>query len=380
MNYDQTLKELFATPRKIKLDLANIEFALDRLHHPERNYCAVHVAGTNGKGSVSVKIAKGLELSGFRTGLFTSPHISTFRERIQVNGKMISERKVVDLYAVIHSLSIPLTFFEIATLMSLLYFSEERVNWAVFETGIGGRLDATNCLLPKLSVITSIALDHTEILGETLEQIAKEKGGIIKLGIPVVIGPRVPFTIIEEIALSKQSALKVAPQSGTTFEDENNAISKTAMQLLNIPSPFIAKALDSRPPCRMEEIRSPNYLFPVILDVAHNPDGFEALFRYVEKLPVIVGLSESKDLRGCLEILCKKASHLYLVQAKSVRAASREELVKILDELAYKDYTCCDSVKEALSLVSSKVIICGTFYIMAEARKALGLSYPEDCN
>lgn len=370
MNYDQTLKQLFDTPRKIK----NLEIALDRLHHPEKNYLSVHIAGTNGKGSVSTKIAKGLELSGFRTGLFTSPHISTFRERIQVNGIMIPEEKVVELYSVITSLGVPLTFFEITTLMAFLYFAEVQVDWAVFETGIGGRLDATNCLLPKLAVITTIALDHTEILGETQELIAKEKGGIIKPGVPVVIGPRVPLKVIEKIALDKKSPLIVS-QGGDTFEEENNAISKTAMQLLDISPDVIANALQSSPPCRMEEVHSPFYPFPVILDAAHNPDGLQGLFKHMDKLPVIVGLSQSKDLKSCLEILSKKASHLYLVTANSPRAAPKEDLIKAIDNVPY---TCCNSVKEALSFVSSKTVICGTFFLMAEARKALGLSYPED--
>lgn len=369
MSYNTTLKSLFSAPRNLK----NIDLALDCLEHPEKSFSSVHVAGTNGKGSVSTKIAKGLELSGFRTGLFTSPHISTFRERIQINGTMIPEKEVVELYSVITSLSIPLTFFEITTLMAMLYFAKENVDWAVFETGIGGRLDATNYLMPKLSVITSIALDHTELLGDTLEQIAQEKGGIIKPNVPVVIGPRVPRHVMEKIAHANQSPLTIAPQKGETFEEENNEISKAAMKILGLAT--ISEALKTRPPCRIEEVRSPLYPFPVILDAAHNPDGLIALFKGIEKLPVIVGLSQTKDLKGCLEVLCQKASHLYLVQAKSPRAASHEELVSLLKD---GSYTCCSSVKDALSFVSSKTLICGTFFILAEARRALGLSYPED--
>ena len=165
----------------IKLGLQNVERLQEILHYPDRSFTSIHVAGTNGKGSVCIKVARALEKAGYRTGLYTSPHISSFRERIRINGKMITEEAVESilppLFKVIEEAGIPATFFEITTFLAFLYFAREKVDFAVLETGLGGRLDATNIVSPCLSVITSISLDHTEILGGSCEEIAHEKGG-----------------------------------------------------------------------------------------------------------------------------------------------------------------------------------------------------------
>ena len=161
----------------------------------------IHVAGTNGKGSTSFKIAKALELSGLKVGLFVSPHISSFRERIQVNGSIISEEDVSTLLPMIYSAceanDIPATFFEIATAMAFKHFEQSNVDVVVLETGFGGRLDSTNIVRPDLSVITSIGLEHTRILGDTIDLIGREKAGIMKKGIPVLVGPNCPQEVSE---------------------------------------------------------------------------------------------------------------------------------------------------------------------------------------
>ena len=196
--YQTFINRLFAINLHggMKLGLKNMETLNAMLGTPTQHFKCIHVAGTNGKGSVVYKIAKSLEKEGLRVGLYTSPHISSFRERIQINGQLIDESSVVAglsrIFEEIDKSKIPATFFEITTALALKYFADQKVDYVVLETGLGGRLDATNIVTPVLSIITSISLEHTEYLGSTLEAIAKEKGGIIKPYVPIFIGPRVP--------------------------------------------------------------------------------------------------------------------------------------------------------------------------------------------
>ena len=195
MTYAALLHKLFQINLFVgsKLGLTNMQRMLEKLDHPEKKFKSVHVAGTNGKGSTTTKIAKGLEAAGLRVGLYTSPHISCFRERIQINGTLIPEsyleKTLPKLFDVCTQNSIAATFFELTTALAFCYFADERVDFASIETGLGGRSDATNVIIPEASVITSIALEHTDILGDTLEKITIEKAGIAKPGVPLVIGP-----------------------------------------------------------------------------------------------------------------------------------------------------------------------------------------------
>src|SRR5580765_1108543 len=189
-----TLEALYGLERrKDKLGLDGTRALLAELDHPERTFRAVHVAGTNGKGSTCALIERALRAAGHRTGLFTSPHLVDFRERIRVDGRWADERRLGALLARVSGLpSAPgRTFFEIATALGFAWFAAEGVEWAVVEVGLGGRLDTTNVLDPEVCAITSIGLDHTEILGDTIEAIAAEKAGIVKPGVPVVLAPDV---------------------------------------------------------------------------------------------------------------------------------------------------------------------------------------------
>lgn len=375
MNYSSALEKLF-NGKETKFGLKNILEALHSLSNPEKSFRSIHIAGTNGKGSVSTKIAKTLQLAGYRVGLFTSPHISTYRERIQVNGVYISEEEVFEFL----KRQLNLTFFETTTALAFHHFASKCVDYAVIETGLGGRLDATNCIVPELSIITSIALDHTEILGSTLEAIAIEKAGIIKESVPLILGPRVDPHPIKSIAASKQSPFLQVFGDFTTYDEENNAIAKLALKHLQIENDLIEEGCKVRPPCRIEAIKSPLYDFPIILDVAHNPDGLKALFRSLKfKNPsIIVGLSSSKDVKECLKVLVGNASHLYLVKANHPRGASTDVLKEHLEALSFTNYTCCSTIANALKKSQGPLVICGTFFIMDEARVALGLSYPRD--
>ena len=198
MDYQETVEYLYnSTPVfehvgavAYKEGLENTLAMDEHFGHPHRSYKTIHIAGTNGKGSCSHTLAAILQAAGYKVGLYTSPHLVDFRERIRVNGQMISEKRVVDFVADHRAFFEPLhpSFFELTTAMALLYFKEQQVDVAVIEVGLGGRLDCTNIITPVLSVITNISLDHTQFLGHTLEKIAGEKAGIIKIGVPVVVG------------------------------------------------------------------------------------------------------------------------------------------------------------------------------------------------
>ncbi|MEJ2200371.1 MAG: bifunctional folylpolyglutamate synthase/dihydrofolate synthase, partial [Desulfuromonadaceae bacterium] len=196
MDFAQSLDYLYGLQRfGIKLGLDNIRELLNRLGHPERGYGVIHVAGSNGKGSVCAGLASILLAAGYRVGLYTSPHLHSFTERIQVSGRFISEEQVVQYTEELRRLSadVPATFFEFTTAMALLHFDCEGVDFAILEVGLGGRLDATNAVTaPLLSVITPVCLDHTAHLGAELGLIAAEKGGIIKPGVPLVLGRQEP--------------------------------------------------------------------------------------------------------------------------------------------------------------------------------------------
>ena len=198
MNYAQTIEYLFTTTPSFQQVGADaykpgLERILSFCHHlgdPQKNYKTIHVAGTNGKGSVSHMLASVLQHSGYRVGLFTSPHLRDFRERMRVDGEMISERRVVDFVACHKDKmrELDLSFFEMTTAMAFDFFSASDVEVAVIETGLGGRLDATNVILPELCVVTNIGLEHTDLLGDTIEKVAAEKAGIIKPSVPIILG------------------------------------------------------------------------------------------------------------------------------------------------------------------------------------------------
>ena len=224
MSYEETLDYLFnALPAyhrigaaAYKADLSNTEAMMEHLGHPENGFRSIHVAGTNGKGSVSHFLASILQESGYKVGLYTSPHLVDFRERIRINGEMIPKEKVVEFVGKNREFfeKQQLSFFEMTVGLAFDYFRNEQVDIAVVEVGMGGRLDSTNVITPLLSVITNIGLDHTQFLGDTLEKIAVEKAGIIKPGIPVVIGQTQPETktVFEHIAAERHSPITFADQ------------------------------------------------------------------------------------------------------------------------------------------------------------------------
>ena len=245
MNYTETLEYLFERlPMFQRIGQAayknslDVTFKLDEIFdHPHRNYKTIHVAGTNGKGSVSHMLAAVLQTAGYRTGLYTSPHLKDFRERIKINGEMISEDEVIEWvndYPLKNNLwNLEPSFFELTAAMAFDYFAKKEVDIAVIEVGLGGRLDSTNIVTPEISVITNIGLDHTNLLGDTLEKIAIEKAGIIKKGVPVVIGATQNETkqVFKVTAEIRHSPLVFADQ---VYEASYSMLGLDGKQILNI--------------------------------------------------------------------------------------------------------------------------------------------------
>lgn len=400
MNYNALINKLFKTNLQggIKLGLQNVVKMQQLLGFPDHQFSSIHIAGTNGKGSTSIKIATALQTAGFRVGLYTSPHLSCFRERIRINGKMISENRVEvllnSLFLLTEREEIPATFFELTTMLAFLHFAEEKVDFAVLETGLGGRLDATNCVSPILSVITSIDLDHTEILGCSREEIAKEKAGIIKENIPVIIGPHVPFETIKKIADQQSSPLYQVSNSPSSFDEENRFIAHAALNELRKTislEPFaIEQGINAQQPCRFE---THHFGIPIILDVAHNPNGLQRLFALIEerypkkKRRIVFGLSANKDILESLRILQANGDHFHIVEASNGRGKAARELAKQLQELGIGEnqINLISSIErnflkaiEVATQYDEIVVVCGTFFIMREIRAALQLQDPID--
>lgn len=390
----------------MKLGLKNCQDLNFLLGNPSHAFSTIHIAGTNGKGSVSTKIAAACEASGLKTGLFTSPHISCFRERIRINGVMITETYVQKYLNLLFSLceqhNIKATFFELTTMMAFAHFAAEKVDVAVLETGLGGRLDATNISRSILSIITSISHDHTEILGDSIDAITKEKAGIIKASIPVIIGPRVPKSLVEPIANEHGSQCIQVTGSFEDYHEENCAIARKALEWLNVSEEHIQEGLKALPPCRLQTFGKNELIGlkfsnsvpeAVILDVAHNPDGLMQLLKAVRKryidfpLRFIIGLSSNKDVNACLNVIKNEAAAFHLIEGCNERAVSKNRLAEelrhlgVLEEKISIEGSIAESISKAIELAGKNnevVVVCGTFFIMSQARQALGISEPQD--
>ena len=326
--------------------------------HPHRQYRTIHVGGTNGKGSVCHTLAAILQAQGYRVGLYTSPHLVDFRERIRVNGKMISKQRVISFVSNLKAsllggrLEGGYSFFELATALAFQYFAEQKVDFAVIEVGLGGRLDCTNIITPVLSVITNISFDHVQVLGDTLPKIASEKAGIIKAGIPVCIGENVN----PEVKAVFQGKAQEVGAPITFAEDENCLIVKlsncqlkclcqeknrrtilTSVRLLRESGIEIS---DDSIRTGFEEVTSMTGLMGrwqtigrkplIICDTAHNKGGLEYIFRHLASLPhqrlhFVFGMVSDKDVDAVLAMMPKDALY-YFTQASVERAMPAEEL------------------------------------------------------
>ncbi len=319
-----------------KVDLSNIRKLADHLCEPHRDFRSIHVAGTNGKGSVSHMLASILQESGFKTGLYTSPHLKDFRERIRINGKEISQQAVVEFITENRSFleKESLSFFEMTVGMAFRYFSQEKVDIAVIEVGLGGRLDSTNIISPELSVITNIGYDHTKILGDTLPQIASEKAGIIKKDVPVVVGEvhQETLPVFKRIAGENRSMLSLAEEiKGEVpstdlkgaYQAKNIATVLTAVEILRerswqIPPQAVKRGLEhvvanTGLRGRWEVLKD---VPKVICDTAHNKEGLQYAMKQLQEEPHEVlhmgfGVVNDKDLSGIFPFLPREEKYYF---------------------------------------------------------------------
>ena len=342
MDYQQTLDWLFQQLASFQRvgqsayneDLGNINAICSFLNHPQNNFKSIHVAGTNGKGSTSHLIASVLQEQGYKVGLYTSPHLKDFRERIKVNGEMISKKEVVD-FVNAHKddfIEIGLSFFEMSTALAFAYFSDQKVDFAVIEVGLGGRLDATNIINPELSVITNVAFDHQHLLGDTIALIAKEKAGVIKEGVPVVLGATSEEvrSVVAETAAQKGSKLILSSKNtsyesgllGACQQENTDTVCKTIEQFCllgwNVSEASLKRGLlrvveNTSLRGRWEQISlSPR----VICDTGHNPHAMRSIVKQLNKMSynklwVVIGMVGDKDVSAILELLPKDANYIF---------------------------------------------------------------------
>ena len=429
MTYSETLHYLYNKlpmfsrigSAAIKKDLTNTQLICKYLDNPQTKFKSIHVAGTNGKGSVSHMLAAVLQTAGYKTGLYTSPHLYDFRERIKINGAMIPKEFVIQFTERVRSLieTIEPSFFEITVAMAFEFFAEQTVDVAIIETGLGGRLDSTNIICPELTIITNIGYDHMNILGNSLEEIAGEKAGIIKEQVPIVIGEKrketekvfvkaaeeknAPLLFSEEVCMVdriqlemqylKLSVKNIAGKKATEFildlpgiyQSKNIITTLTSIEALkqkswNISDKNIYDALQNIKKLtglhgRWEVLQTKP---TVVLEVAHNQDGITQMLRHVEqlsynKLHIIIGVVKDKEVNKVLSLLPKNANY-YFTQAHIPRALDKEQLQEAAKNFGLKGKTFENAnmaLENALSNASPDdlLIICGSIFLVAEVTR-----------
>ena len=428
MNYTETLDFLFTAMPSFqrvggdayKPGLERIAAFCKHLGNPQRNYYTIHVAGTNGKGSVSHMLASILHEAGYRTGLFTSPHLVDFRERIRIDGEMIPKQKVVNFVNKHREKmqELDLSFFEMTAALAFDYFDQSDVEVAIIETGLGGRLDATNIITPILSVVTNIGLEHTEFLGDSIEKIASEKAGIIKKSVPVVVGQRNDAynAVFERRGEELNSKVIFAEQefilNGVEhFDETNQHFSLTRSrdnrgfeldidllgnyQRHNIITACAAAAyLAEQTPLtisrrafreglanivantglkgRWQVIANEPY---TVCDTGHNADGISYVAEQLEalecdRLYCVMGFAREKDLIKIMTLLPKRAHYIF-TRAQIDRARNIEDIAAVAESLGL-DYECQPTVAEAiararcLALPTDAIFIGGSNFVIAE--------------
>ena len=401
----------------IKLGLATIRGILSGLGEPQHRFRCIHIAGTNGKGSVASALAAILRGSGYRVGLYTSPHLVRFNERIQVDGREITDAETVRLFRRVKQVPTGRrepTFFEFTTAMALHEFALRKVDWAVVECGMGGRLDATNVLDPELSIITNISLEHREYLGNSIAKIAREKAGIIKRRKPVVTGIRQPsaMAVVAQTARAKSAPLyrlggefriRRTPDGAFSYRGiahrwqglrtglagdhqlENAALVLAACELLIPKAPRVTfenirKGLaETRWPGRLEMVcRQP----PVMFDGAHNLEAAKRLARHLRdhlagrSLTLVIGILDDKPYVAMLKRLLPLAGRVIFTRARTSRALPPEKLATAARGLI-EDVTIVPVVADALNHAlrtadpDGLTLVAGSLYVVGEAKAAL---------
>ncbi|ERP39386.1 bifunctional folylpolyglutamate synthase/dihydrofolate synthase [Chitinivibrio alkaliphilus] len=401
MNKEAVLKDIFLRRRRgIRPGLERMKRVLHAVGDPQKRYGVIHIAGTNGKGSSSAMAAAVLRAAGFHTGLFTSPHICDFRERFCINGTPVADTEWMTLWEEVRPLCDreELTFFEISTLLALLLFAAHRCEWVVLETGMGGRLDATNCLIPEVACITSISMDHMEYLGNTLTEIAEEKLGIVKPGVPVVV------SALNSTAVHEQGKRR-AHEIGATYipgmrplhvrfegavqyityeygeeymlpllgevQASNLGTIIPALKQVGISSEIIRTGIqDVYIPARIERFMhgGKEYLF----DTCHTPEAVENVCRLVSDSNdwgCIIGMMKDKDYTGVLSIVERTFKDIAAIRLTTPRSLSPALLQQQIPRAH-----CCDTFQDASAYLSncSKILVMGSFYTVEQGYYAVG--------
>ena len=417
MNYQDTLEYLYNSAPMFQQVGAGAykegqenTRALDaHFRHPHEHFRSLHIAGTNGKGSCSHTLAAILQSAGYRVGLYTSPHLVDFRERIRVNGQPISEDYVIRFVEEERAFFEPLSpsFFELTTAMAFKYFADEKVDVAVVEVGLGGRLDCTNIIHPDLCIITNISLDHTQFLGHTLAQIAGEKAGIIKPGIPVVIGETTPETrpVFCQKAQEEGAPIHWAEEEGHEndypglsfelkglYQEKNRRTLLTALPILkeigyrltenDIRQGFAHVVELTGLMGRWQKLQDSPTL---ICDTGHNTGGIAYIAQQLRAQPchrlhIVLGMVNDKDIRGVLALLPHEADY-YFTQASVKRALPADELVRLGTEAglkgeAFSNVPAAVRAAQKRSLPEDFIFVGGSTFVVADLlsnRNALNL-------
>lgn len=402
----------------LKMDLSNTLALCAALGNPEQRFKTIHVAGTNGKGSVSHMLASIMQEAGLKTGLYTSPHLKDFRERIRINGEMIPAKKVIDFTENIKPLieALEPSFFEVTVAMAFDHFADEAVDIAIIETGLGGRLDSTNIIHPEISIITNIGMDHVQLLGNTLGLIAAEKAGIIKANVPAVIGQRhIETAAVFETMASKldapivfadaiwETAVESITPGNISIELTHikdgskrkfNADLSGIYQADNIRTVITAldRLIDNGWKIKEDEIKKgianakkntglqgrweAIHTTPLlILDVAHNAEGMKQLIQQLnatafEKLFIILGMSKDKDVESVIAQLPKQAMYGFTA-ANIPRALSTEDLERMATAAGLRGQSYQDvnmAIEQTLQTAGANdlVLVCGSVFVVGE--------------
>ena len=371
----------------IKEGLERIRALTAHLGEPQNFYRTIHVAGTNGKGSVCAMLAEMLKASGLRVGLFTSPHLESYCERIRINGKNISESDFAEMIFRVKTCGVECTHFEALTAAAYLYFKEQAVDVAIIEVGLGGLYDSTNVITPELSIITNVALDHENILGD-LDGIARNKAGIIKPNIPTVTGATgKPLEIIRSVAAEKNSPLYEVNKPANVevnlrgeYQKFNAAIAIKAAEVLRLDDSAIKRGLAQvKWPGRFEIFETSAGV--VVIDGAHNPDGATALRHSLDKTfphgrrVWLFGVLKDKDFATMIKILFRAEDFVIVTEPQSERAASTATICAALRErgiecIAIKDNFA--AVEQLMTSGGDVKIIAGSLYLIGAVRRFVG--------
>lgn len=386
MNFPDALEWLYSTQKfGIKLGLENTHRLLDAAGNPERRCRFLHVAGTNGKGSVCAMLDSILRAAGHRTGLYTSPHLVNFRERVRVDGRMIPEDDVARILSLLRDATTGWphapTFFELTTVLAIRFFADAAADFVVLETGMGGRLDSTNAVTPLVSVITPIAMDHAQWLGDTLGKVAAEKAGILKPGVPAVSAPQedVATGVLRRRAMEigvplafVAGSVDVAVNLRGRQQLRNAALAVEALRAgrIDVSEAAIREGLATvQWPGRFQILEN------LVVDGAHNPHGVAQLTETwrdeygAERAVVIFGALRDKDYAGMLSALDAIASEFWFVPVESERGEAPARIAALRD--GARVFETLDEALQAAARAPGRVLITGSLFLVGEALEKL---------